>query len=198
MAGMKFSREHNRVIVDAHGLMIAEIREVWNSDRARNREKATAIISYVHLAAQIDSEAPFFNAKDDEVKALASQNIWRNNPPRALENYDITIEAYQKAYETADVRIVKSFTRKIDQMKTLMDDTAPKIEENIHPVSGATTFASNTKIITDIMGSIDVLMNEREKLEQRIKRQAQQGITTLGAKKPSRLEQRLINKRNDR
>jgi hypothetical protein len=193
MAGMIFSREKNRVTVDAYALMIDEIRAIWEKDRTRIKDKATELISYVHLSSQIDPEAPFFSSKEDEVKALVAQNIWRNAPPRNLEQYDDTITAYQDVYETAGVRILKSFTLKIDEIKDLIDDEKPKIEENYNEKSGATTFATNIKIITSAMREINGLMDEQEKLEQRLKRQDLQAISTLGEKKPSRLEQRQMH-----
>jgi hypothetical protein len=193
MAGMTFSRERNRVVVDAYALMIDEIRIIWQKDRTRIKDKATELISYVHLASQIDPEAPFFSSKEEEVKRLVIQNIWRNAPPRNLEQYDDTITAYQEVYETAGVRILKSFTVKIDEIKDLIDEQKPRIEENFNEKSGATTFATNIKMITDAMKEINGLMDEQEKLEQRLKRQDLQAISTLGEKKPSRLEKRQMH-----
>ena len=193
MAGMTFSREKNRVVVDAYALMIDEIRVIWQRDRTRIKDKATELISYVHLAAQIDPEAPFFSSREDEVKGLVAQNLWRSSPPRNLEQYDDTITAYQEVYETAGVRILKSFTLKIDEIKDLIDDEKPKIQENYNEKSGSTTYATNIKIITSAMREINGLMDEQEKLEQRLKRQDLQAISTLGEKKPSRLEKRQMH-----
>lgn len=190
---MTFSREKNRVEVDAYGLMIDEIRAIWEADRTRIKEKATALISYVHLAAQIDPEAPFFGAKEDEAKGLAAKNIWRDKIPRTIDNYDVAIKAYIDAYETADVRVMKTYSKKIDELEEIISDTKPKIEENINDKTGAVTFSTNIKIISDTMKDMNSLMDEKEKLEQRIKRQEMQNISTLGGKTPSRLEKRQMH-----
>lgn len=193
MAGMTFSREKNRVQVDAYGLMIDEIRAVWEKDRTRIKEKATALISYIHLSAQVDPEAPFFGAKSSEVKELSARNIWRDDIPRNIEQYDDTIVAYRKAYETADVRVLKTFSDKIDEIQELIGEQKPKITENYNDKTGAVSFATNMKIITDAMKDINGLIDEKEKLEQRIKKELANQISTLGQKKPSRLERQQMN-----
>lgn len=189
---MKFMRERNRVEVDAYSLMIDALKDIWDKDRSRTKEKAIEMLSYIHLSSQIDPEAPFFASAKHEVKQLAMRNIWRDKPPKGIEKYDDAIEEYKKAYESPEVRIISTFNNKIDEIKILLDDTKPKLTENYNDKTGVTTYASNIGIITKAMKEIDELMDEKEKLEQRVRRQSAMSIQTLGSKKPNRRERRQM------
>jgi hypothetical protein len=183
---LKFNLSKYRVEVDPTSLLLSRLREVWESDKTKTKEMATRLLSYVHLASQIDPDAPFAATPPTEVKQLVIANLWRGEEMpsvRDLSWLDPTISDYRESYETPDRRAVRRFNAKIDQLSKLVEDTTPEIK----PV--ASGFKSNTSILTSLMKEIVPLMDARDALAQRIAKQAGRGANLMGSKKESLLEQ---------
>ena len=193
---LKFKRDKNRVVVDAYSMMITEIKEIWVSDRTRLKDIATEHLTYMHLIAQIDDEAPYFTSPVDDVEELVQRNIYRKkeNPisTNMLAKIHACVTAYQEAYETAEIRAVKVFGNKIDQISKEVDKTKPEVIK-YDTNSGGVGFASNIKIISDALKDQEELIMRKEALEQRIKKDKTKKINIMGDKIPSLLEKRIQN-----
>lgn len=190
---LEFKFESKRVIVDAKTMMIAGISTIWEDDDTKTKETASKLLTYVHLVSQLDAKAPYFQSSFDEVRMLVKKDLFGDMDFAFPEDLDLllenTIEEYQKAYEPPEYRMRRMFIKKIDQTRNIIEDTDPEIVKSVS--RGQTTFSSNFSILQKMMGELDSMFEDKEKLEARIKKQASAEMMIRGEKKISLLEQRL-------
>lgn len=190
---MEFDIAHGRIRVKPETLMLAKLRDIYEADDSPNKGLATDILTYVHIAAQIDETAPFFGAREDEIKELAKMNVWHGREcPFDLAMVDAAIDEYRKSKEVGEMRILKIFNRKIDQIQDRIDAVTPQIVEKTDARGNFTGFASNMGMITKVMAELNPLLDEKDKLVQRMKKQSEAEKTFRAGKKQNLLERRLL------
>jgi hypothetical protein len=121
---LNFNLQNGKVAIDPYSMMLKCIKNVlreYNSDP----DEAIRVLTYIHIVAKIDPKAPFFGAKDSEIRELAVANIWNNIPKADRKKLDFTayddyIKEYKKAYEGPEARVVNIFNNKIDQISELI------------------------------------------------------------------------------
>jgi len=189
---MEFDLKNKRVIIDAHSLMIGPLRKIYES---LPEDISIPALTYVYVASQIHVDAPFFSARKDEVNELAWRNSLYGLPSdqkdtlnKYKEKFTSIIPDYVEAYATPEVRMLKSFDTQIDKLKDLIDVTVPEIVKSIHPTSGVVSFAHNTDAINKVMVSLGSLMDTKEKIEAKLRKEASSKVRA--GKKPSRLEKK--------
>jgi hypothetical protein len=189
---MTFDIKNKRVIVDVHTLMIGQLRSIYEK---LEEDVAIRALTYIYVGSQIHSDAPFFSARRDEVQELAWNNSLYGAPQdvknlltRHKDKFTDVIEPYKKAYSTPEVRMLNTFNHQIDELKDLMDKTKPEIAKSTHPTSGVVSFAHNTDAINKVMISLGSLMDTKDKIEAKMRKEAA-GRVRAG-KKPSRLEKK--------
>jgi hypothetical protein len=142
---LKFDMVNRKVAIDPKSLLIEALRNIWENDKSKSKETATKQLSYVHLVSQIDETAPYFSASHDEVEALVKRDIFGNYEhafsAEDQEIIDDAIDQYRKAYESEAHRVVRIFTMKIDQIRSLIENTAPVITPSVS--RGVVSYASN-------------------------------------------------------
>jgi uncharacterized protein YyaL (SSP411 family) len=192
---LKFDTTRGKVSVSPSSLLLTELKEIWENDKSETKERATDILTYIHLISQIDAEAPFAQASYSEVEELSARNTWPAQRHRALAvvrwlkryyQIDDRAAAYRKAFETADRRSVRIFDKKIDQLEETIDKTDPIIIKNDD--KGKISFSSNMPIITSTMKELSKLMDERDILNAKILRKMGDERQIMGSKKESLME----------
>lgn len=190
---LKFNIVSGRVTVDPKSLMIKELRDIYEADNDPLKWISTDILSYIHIVSQIDPDAPFFGARLDEVEVLAANNIWGSDWKRNsanLSEFHPVIEAYVDAFDKAEVRIIRSYGRKIDQLQDMIDDVDPKIEKSTNLKSGTFTYVSNTNPLMKVMKEIRIIANEKKKLEDALRQGAESDTKRWGGRSESYLEKK--------
>ena len=185
---MVFNVARGRITVDPKTLMVKELRDIYEEDKSTTKEKAIEILTFVHLASRIDEEAPFFTAREDEVRHLAAQNAFRTTKLEDVHKYDNVIKAYQKAYQSPESRFITVYNDKIDQCHDVIKNTNVVIKENINEKTGAVTYTSNFPIIDKIMTQMNSILDTKEKIELRIRKQSAKDSKVRGQRDPSFLE----------
>lgn len=192
---MEFNIKEKKVVVDAHTLMIGELRQIYNK---LPEDLAIAALTYIYVASQIHVDAPFFSARKDEVQELAWRNALygisdkdKKELNKHRDKFTSVIPKYVEAYSIPEVRMLNSFNSQIDKLKDLIDQTDPEIVKSTHPTSGVVSFAHNTDAINKVMVSLGSLMDTKEKIEAKLRKEAA-GKVRAG-KKPSRLEKKHQN-----
>ena len=179
-------------------LLIPEVLKMHKKFKGIMRDK---VFTYMHVCARLDPRAPFFTAEESEIQALAKQNYFNEEFSFPTIEAEIKIVenaviAYKGAFEKAEVRILKLFDDKIDQIKNVIKDTEPQIVENTNPTTGAVTFSSNIDIITKSMEKIDGLLISKARLEAKIRNESEGKGSIRGGKKASRLEMKSIQNKS--
>lgn len=191
--------QSQQVLIDAQHLML--IPELKRINRMFKKDVRERIFTYIHVCARLDPKAPFFTADPNEIEALAQRNYFIEETdadgafptdPKSIKLITDGLKAYVKAYESPEVRMVRIFNDKIDQIRKLVKDTNPEIVKTTNPTTGAVSFSSNVDILTKSMEKIDSLMATKERLEAKIRRESEGKGSVRGGKKPSRLERKSM------
>lgn len=190
---MTFDVKNKKIVVDKHTLLIGVLKNIY-----QNLPENISIpaLTYIYVASQIHVDAPFFSARADEIDALA----WRNSLyalsaedketlNKHKDKFQVAIAPYKETFSTPEIRMLSSFNAQIDKLKTLLDKTTPEIARCVHPVSAIVSFAHNTDAIGKVMTSLGSLMDTKDKIEAKLRKQ-NQGKVRAG-KKPSRLEKKM-------
>lgn len=200
---LKFNLSTHRVMVDAKTLLIKELNDVYYA--TEDKGVATDILSYVHLVSQIDSDAPYFQAREDEVAELAATDIWGHDYAKRVDisQWDNVVVAYLNGFDKPENRMLRGFNKKLDQLQTMLENVVPEIEKSINMKTGTFNFVSNTRAITQVMKEITVLMDTKEDLIERIKLVRTKDAKIWGNRKQSILDKQRMkeatrkeNKRN--
>lgn len=192
---MDFDLKNKRVIVDVHTLMIGGLRAIYQK---LPENISIPALTYIYVASQIHVDAPFFSARKDEVGELAWNNslYGLNDEEKSILNqhkdkFTSIIPDYIDAYATPEVRMLKSFDNQIDKLKDLIDKTTPEIIKSTHPTSGVVSFAHNTDAINKVMISLGSLMDTKDKILAKLRKEA--GGRIRAGKEPSRLEKKIMS-----
>lgn len=173
-------------MLDALSMSLKSVQKVYKD---YDPDVAIRVLTYIHIVSRLDPSAPFFSADVKEIHELARRQMFSEAETVEMnwESIDTLSIKYEKAFETPDVRVVKIFNDKIDQIKNMIKDTEPVIVEYATS-SGSKGFSSNVPIITKAMQDLDNLLDAKEKLEARVRKQSVKAGKIMGGKSPSRLE----------
>lgn len=189
---LTFNLSTHRVMVDAKSLMIRELNDIYYG--TEDKGYATDVLSYIHLVSQIDADAPYFSAREDEVTELVARDIWGKDYTHKVDvsTFDDCVAAYLTAFDKPEYRMLRVFNTKIDQFQTMLEDTKPEIEKSINMKTGTFTFASNTRAMTQVMKEINNLIDERDALLERIKQTQTKEAKVWGGRKQSILDKKRM------
>jgi hypothetical protein len=188
---LKFDIEKGKVLIDGIHLATSTFKKL---KKEYDEELFTKILLYIHLKSQVDSTAPFFTANYQELEKLVTAEAFDKKDLAKIDFKKLNklADDYKKMYETPELRIVNIFNRKVDQIRDLIDSTTPSIIEYTTN-SGTTGYSSNLNIITKAMSELDDLLDVKDKLEAKIRRQETAG-KMRGKKTPSMLEAQMLKK----
>lgn len=182
--------------VDAQSLMLECLRTIWQEDEGEGKWKATRILTFIHIASQVDPDAPYFSAKYDEVRELAARDTWGETYQvhMQLTDFDQEIEEYLSAYDNVEKRAKRMADKKIDELNDMIIKTLPTIEKSVNLNTGAFTFQNNTKALSGAVKDVGILREERDKMIEVLRNTASRQTTIRGEKKLSYMERERIKK----
>ncbi len=190
---MEFDMVKRRVRIKAKTIIIDALNRIWEADKTEDKDEATRYLTYVHLVSQIDPEAPYAKSAYDEVRLLAKRDLWKDYDHQFEEGenelLEEAIDQYRNAYESVGDRTVRIFDTKIDQIRNLIEDTEPVITPST--TRGQTTYASNFPILNKMMQELSNLMDTKEALEARVKKQSTEQGTVRAGRQLSIVEKKL-------
>lgn len=189
---LKFVLDKHRVVVDPISLVLEPLREIWNSDKSKNKDEAIKLLTYIHICAQIDENAPFAKADPTEVSSLARRELYGdytyNFKGKFNEKYlEDAIIKYQLAFDTPEQASVRAFDKKIYEINRLIDSTQIEIEKVA--VRGGVDYVSNFAILNKMMQDMTKINAAREALKNSIMKQNSTGAVR-GQRQVSFLEKR--------
>lgn len=193
---MNWKIEKDKLILTPESLLIPEFKELYDIEKAGIHH-----LKFVYLVCDKTLNNPLFNVAFDEKEIKAKQITYdyRNNTTNYIRFYDRdkevidrAIKVYDSLNEKSEYRLMSSIDKKIDEIRIMMNNIEPKIVENLNAGTGVTTFASNVKIILDVLQQIDDLLASKDSIEKRITKEIGKS-KAKGDNKRSPLEQGLLN-----
>lgn len=195
---LKFILDKHHVTVDPVSLTLEPLREIWNADKSKNKDEAIKLLTYVHICAQIDEDAPFAKSDPTEVSTLARREIYGSYEHefkgKFNEKYlEEAITKYQLAFDTPEQASVRVFDKKIYEINRLIDNTNIEIEKVA--IRGGVDYVSNFPILNKMMQDMTKINAARESLKNTIMKQNSTGAVR-GQRQVSFLEKRRAEIRN--
>ena len=178
---LKFYRERVRVVVDPMSLTIEPLLKIWMGDKTELKEAAIKHLTYIHLVSQIDSDAPFSKVDPMDVGKLVKRELWGDFnytiffdgidglSGSSEDLIDNMILQYQAAFETPEEASVRSYDRKIYEIRNLIDSTVIEIKPSTS--KGVTTYVTNFTIINKMMQDLTKIVKVRDELKAMILKQ---------------------------
>lgn len=190
---LKYIFDKQRIIIDPLTIQIRSMKDIWENDTSKSKDTAFKFLTYIHLVSQIDEQAPYHTSAFDEVRPLVKKDIFGDYEFEFEESVndmlEDAIDEYQKAFEPIEKRALRVFTMKIDQIRLTIEGTEPKIKES--NIRGVISFASNFPLLDKMMQGIGPLMDTRDEMEARMRKEKSQDSKVRGDKKLSLIEERL-------
>lgn len=169
---IKFTMKDGRLQMDHTFLMVPEFVEIWESDKTKDKKSAHKLLFYIYLMCDLGDECPTKDldqsVKDSQCRFMAygSKDYEFNNKELKLQIKGLA--AYTLLNEVAEERILKTYDAKIDQLRTLLENTTPVIYENTNESNGVVSFSTNIEIINKALKEISNLVKAKHDLRQTV------------------------------
>lgn len=196
---MNWKYKDGKFSINDESLLIPEFKDLYDMG-----EIGLQHLKFVYLTADVSEDNPLRNMSYTEKEEKAEQICYSKNPEsinyvelaKEIETAITITNAYKRYLElneTSPMRLIISIDKKIDQIRKTVEELEPKVVENYNEKTGATTFASNMKIITDILSEMDNLMSTRESISKKLIKESIK-VKAKGNKERSPLQEGMLKK----
>jgi hypothetical protein len=168
---LKFTTKGDSVILDKNILLTEEFTSILEHyKKAKNPDKGLKVLLYVYLCCDM-SEDNFmkdldFRQKPQQATLRCFKDAKHKFTAKEQELVDAAIDAYSFFNETAGDRAELAIDKKIDEARIKLEETELEIVRNTNDASGAVSFSSNNKILSEIAKDIDALMSLKLKIRE--------------------------------
>lgn len=192
---LKYNIRNRRVELDPLTITLRGMKRIWEEDTSVGKESAFTILTYIHLVAQIDKDAPYYASNPKEVRDLVKYELFGDVETQFSNESELEsiIAEYQGAFEEPELRAVRVINNKIDELQMIIEATQVKIVEQ--NTRNGTTFASNFDIINKMIQNLDKIRLAKEALLASLEKQKQSGARIRGDRQLSWIERQLQTKR---
>lgn len=174
---LKLDIVNDKVIITPSMKVIPELDKII---MLPDKKKSNRYLMYIYFSSSLAEENPYRDLPESAKETESIYRAFSDPKKKELTKEESTIilpakNAFIKYTETADERIVFSYSKKLDELKVLLDTTIPVIERYVNEGTGAINFATNSAILTKIMSDIEVLIDKREKIKASLMNQSSSG-----------------------
>jgi len=162
--------------ITAEGLSIPAFKDIWDSDKSSQKEKAFSQLAYIYHCS--DPRSPFssihYKEREPEVRATYFTASWK--PTKAIT---AAIEVYAKLLKDPQVRLLEAARQAADKLTDyfkIVDFTLLDSKRNL--VYNPKDVVGSLKVIGDVISSL-------EQLEERMHRGFSKVRKIRGDVKPS-------------
>lgn len=190
---LKFTLKEGRVIVDPNILLIEEFNNILShGKKAKQEDVALRMLLYVFYCCDLSADNPMrdldYRQKPEQAFNTAFRALKKDKFSAQEEDLvNAAISAYNMFNENAAERAVLAIDEKIDQIRTVLENTEPIIERNINAATGAVAFVSNEKILGNMVKQVDEFMKMKISIQDSAKKLENTGRVRAN-KKSSALE----------
>lgn len=149
---LKFTTLDNKVVIDPSVLLIKEFTNIL--DYGKGKDLGNQLLLYIFYCCDLTEQNPFrdidYRLKEDQALSRAFSGAKKkvfNKKEKAL--IEAGMDAYNFFNETALERATLSYDKKIDEIRTLMDDIVPEVHPTFDDDGNIDKYVSNNKIIAD-------------------------------------------------
>jgi hypothetical protein len=168
---ISFVMKDGRLQMTEQFMMIPQFVDIWERDKTERKEHANKLLFYVYLMADLSEDCPTkdldHSMKDQECRFLAFKSKNYQFEDEDVEYVQAALDAYKKFNENAEERMLKTYDKKIDEVRHMLDETTPQISDGVNN-SGVTVYTSNVDIINRALKEVSNLVKAKNDLRQAI------------------------------
>lgn len=159
-----FDIEGNNVVLNPDSLFIPEFKKLWDRDKTKQKNKATAEIAYITLKHNLSKTNPY-NGYSDKDKEYKIKNDLFNDPNwEPDEKIKEAEERYKEFQQTHSSRLLKGARAAADQLAEYFENINFSETDNYgRPKYSAKELSSNLKDVSSIVKSLRQLQEQVEK-----------------------------------
>ncbi|MCK5788256.1 MAG: hypothetical protein KAH32_04630 [Chlamydiia bacterium] len=195
---IKLNFVDEKIQVDVNFYQVEEFVSLKTYYGNEKKLKMNQVFLYIYYMYSLDEDNAFRDLDGSMKKTQIVYRIWKKReekPPfdkKELPLIEKAIDAYLLYSAVEEERIVEGLNRKMEQIRYAIDNTTPKILEQINPNTGITSFVSNVDILNKAIEKLPVILEVKEKLIASMKRQNMNTRNRGGVKKTSFREKGLL------
>ena len=167
---LKFTVLNERVLLDPSLVMISEFTDIIDyGKKKKDKDLANQLLLYIFFCCDLTDANPMkdidYRNKEPQARRRAFPNQKGEKSFTKLEQklVDAAIDAYNFFNETALERATLSFDHKIDEIRSLLDKTAPEIHAVYKP-SFCNTCAAETQSIDKYVSNNTIISDFSKQL----------------------------------
>jgi len=151
---LKFTTFENKVVIDPSVLLVEEFTNIIKHYKSKT-DASNHMLLYVFFCCDLTEQNMF---RDIDHRLKESQALSRAYPGNKKKEFnkkekelvEAAMDAYNFFNETALERATLSYDQKIDEIRTLLDDTKPEVHPIIDEDGNIDKYVSNDKIIANL------------------------------------------------
>jgi len=173
---LKFTVLNEQVLLDPNIIMIDEFKSLYDYGEKIEATMGSRFLLYVFYCCDLTPSNPMkdidYRVKEAQAMSRAFRNVKKSFPAKERVMVDAAIDAYNFFNETSAERAILAMDKKIDEARTVLEETDIEIIKNIKATDGTISYASNETILGNLSKRIGDLMtlkiqisNSAKKLE---------------------------------
>jgi hypothetical protein len=170
----QFTFRKEKIVTDAVFFMFDEFVNIWKWDKSKDKKKAHKMFYFIFLLCDLTEKNPLKDTPAHKKEEEALHRVYRSREhtftKKELELLKPAVDCYIKYNEMSEERILFSFDKKAEQLRTVLEDTDFETYENI--VDGVSSFVSNSDIITSGLKELDAVKKLKASVVASIKKDA--------------------------
>lgn len=99
-----FELKNNIVVIEPQGIMVPEMKVIWDSDKSKDKSKAYKELSYIYFVA--DFKSPYANYPEDKRKEIVRDDFIRDSKWKEPDYIIAALKKYSELQETSSMRML--------------------------------------------------------------------------------------------
>jgi len=159
-----FDIEGTNVVLNPDSLFIPEFKRLWNRDKTKQKDMATAEIAYVVFMHNLSKENPYnaYSDRDKEGKIkndLFGDQSWK--PDKLVKEAENRYKEFQNTHSARLLHGARTAADRLAEYFENIDFT--QLDNYGRPVYSAKELSSNLKDVSNIVKSLNQLQEQVEK-----------------------------------
>lgn len=198
---LRFTISDGKVIADPSLLMIKEFTDIMDyADSKKDKDLGNRMLLYIFFCCDLTENNPLrdvdYRMKKEQAMARAFNTKDKQFLKKEETLIDAAIDAYNFFNETAIERATLAYDKKIDEIRSLLEDTQPEIFQTLDQHGNPNGYASNDKIIANFSKQLNDMATYKLKAMETAKKIENTG-RVRGDKGSSLIERGAFRRKTD-
>lgn len=159
-----FDIEGGNIVLNPNSLYIPEFKKIWDRDKTKKKDKATAEIAYITFKHNLSNDNPYLAYPEKEKEGKLKKDIFDDEqwePDELIQKAEIRYREFQNTHSARLLHGARSAADKLAEYFENIDFN--KLDNYGRPVYSAKELSGNLKDVSNIVKSLKQLQEQVEK-----------------------------------